>query len=407
VRIALIVAIVAALGVMTWRRCRVYQDTESLAKDTLRQDPNSPWAHSTLGVALFQQGNFEEALKEDREAARLAPDWPETQCNLGDALMELRQLPEAAACYEAALRLQPNAPMVRLNLGNVLLLQGRDGEAAEQYYQALEGAPDSARIHNNLATALLRSGRTEEALSHYETAADLEPRWPAPLIHLAWAQATDPEPRFRDAPSALRNAERACELAPDNAAALDVLAAAHAASGDFRARWTRPSGHARWPHPPDRTRWPSNQPPHRILPARHGLARHIAEMKRRKSFPIRRAPCAHAHFAATLASKFDSRLASHVRTPAACSGRPEVFFLSEVARTPQPGGACVRAADRSGDATAGAARHQSSAEFWVHHQSCSALDLLSREQRTSAFGARPHTHGFPATRQQKSAARCS
>jgi serine/threonine-protein kinase len=53
-------------------------------------------------------------------------------------------------------------------------------------------------------------------------------------VELAWLLATDPNPRLRDSNEAVRLAERASRPPhPQDAAVLDVLAAAYAAAGQF------------------------------------------------------------------------------------------------------------------------------------------------------------------------------
>lgn len=62
---------------------------------------------------------------------------------------------------------------------------------------------------------------------------DVAPNDVTTLNDLAWALATSPVASLRDPARALPLALRAVELAPDDAAVVDTVAAAHAANGDF------------------------------------------------------------------------------------------------------------------------------------------------------------------------------
>ena len=82
--------------------------------------------------------------------------------------------------------------------------------------------------------ALAGVGRYHEALEHLLEVTRNLPREPRPLKEAAWILATCPDPKLRSPQEAVALAQRANELNPNpDTATLDVLAAAHAAAGDF------------------------------------------------------------------------------------------------------------------------------------------------------------------------------
>ncbi len=94
----------------------------------------------------------------------------------------------------------------------------------------LEKEPQNARLHLNLA--MLQHQRRDFAASvgSYEKAIELEPGRAEALNNLAWLLATVPLKELRDAPRALRLAERAAAL-ERSAVFLDTLAEAYHANG--------------------------------------------------------------------------------------------------------------------------------------------------------------------------------
>src|SRR2546427_5352139 len=58
-------------------------------------DPGPADAHYTLGVTLWQQGNFNGATEELRAAIQAKPDYAEAYYTLGTVLKQKGELPEA------------------------------------------------------------------------------------------------------------------------------------------------------------------------------------------------------------------------------------------------------------------------------------------------------------------------
>ena len=93
------------------------------------------------------------------------------------------------------------------------------------------GANFIARAH--LGAALLSLGRPHEAAQQWRESARIEPAYPTVANNLAWLLATHRDPTVRSPDEAVRHAERAASLKPDDPAVLDTLAASYAAAGRF------------------------------------------------------------------------------------------------------------------------------------------------------------------------------
>jgi tetratricopeptide (TPR) repeat protein len=158
------------LGVLTWRQARIYQDLETLWRDTLAKNPNCWLAHNNLGGLLTDEGKLEEAIWHCQQALRLMPDYVEAHNNLGNALMKQDRLSEAIDQFEQALRLTPDFAEVHCNLAAALQRAGEVQQAIQHWEEALRINPDLAEAHYNLGVALVREGRLPEAMGHYEQA---------------------------------------------------------------------------------------------------------------------------------------------------------------------------------------------------------------------------------------------
>jgi tetratricopeptide (TPR) repeat protein len=114
----------------------------------------------------------------------------------------------------------------------MLHVAGRLDEAEAAYRRAAAIGPN-AEAHNNLGRILSGTGRDAEAVAEFRTALAQRPELPSALSGLAWVLATSGEEAVRNPGEALRLADRAVAAGGPDATALDALAAAHAASGNF------------------------------------------------------------------------------------------------------------------------------------------------------------------------------
>ncbi len=257
------------LGVSTWRQARIYQNVETLWRDTLAKNPNACLAQNGLGLVLAQTGQIEEAIARFEQALRISPDFAEAHINLGMALAQQGRLTEAMSHYKQALRIKPGSAMAyynlglalaqagrlteamshyeqalrikpddaaaHYNLGKALLRVGRVPEAIEHFEQALRIAPDYAEAHDNLGLALARTGKIKEAIVHLEQVLRLQPGYANVQNNLAWLLATHAPSEGGDPVRAVTLAERACARTGNRAFPyLDTLAAAYAAAGRFQ-----------------------------------------------------------------------------------------------------------------------------------------------------------------------------
>jgi protein O-mannosyl-transferase len=254
---AALAAICILFGVLTWRQCRMYRDSETLYRTTLIRNPDcfmarnnlgkllresgriqesigqylaalrlrpDAEAHYNLGVALASAGEPGDAVIEFKESLRLRPDYPEAHINLAVALARIGRLDEAIAQDEEALRLKPdssggrkpedevlrrNASEAHYNLGNIFLSQRRVPEAVEQFQSALQARPADAASHNGMGIALSRTGQPAEAISHFEQALQINPDYTEAHVNMAVALAG--EGRL---PEAIAHFEAALRLQP-------------------------------------------------------------------------------------------------------------------------------------------------------------------------------------------------
>ena len=201
----------ALCSITTWRDAHFYQDSQTIWRETLRQDPDSLVALDNLSRALIDSGQLNEALERSRQALAIRPTDAEAENNL--ALIFLRQgkfdealnhsrasiaiqprnaqaydilaqaclksgQPDMAiAAYRKTLEIDPSLAEAWCNLGFALLQQHRAAEASDAYQKALDLDPNYALAHNDLGNILLQQGRIDDALEHFLRAAQAQPNF--------------------------------------------------------------------------------------------------------------------------------------------------------------------------------------------------------------------------------------
>jgi len=234
----------------------------------LEYNPNFVDALTNQGLVELQRGNFERARQLLTRARRLNPDVAQPHHSLG-VLAERERRPDLAARnYYEALRVDPGFAPSRANLAHLLYDGGLYEDALVQFKRLVEVAPDVVEAHAGLAATLLHLERVAEAREVISNALSLAPGDPqlailsarlelregafdaaiarlTPLtqgrtevaVHaLAWLAAAQ---LAHDRPElAIRAAQHAIQLAPDDALASYALGISLKKLGDPGAqRW--------------------------------------------------------------------------------------------------------------------------------------------------------------------------
>jgi type II protein arginine methyltransferase len=137
--------------------------------------PDQPAALQLLGVAAFQSGRGDEAVRLMQHAVAVAPGYVEAHYNLANVFLFQGRLPEAEAGFRCVLALEARHTGAQLNLSGTLSRMGRLPEALAACRAALDLDPRNAMAHANYANLLRDTGNPGNAIEHYRTALALNP----------------------------------------------------------------------------------------------------------------------------------------------------------------------------------------------------------------------------------------
>ena len=168
--------LLATLGILTWRQARIYQNEETLWRDTLAKNPGAWLAHNNLGSILLNRGDVHQAMTAFERTLQLHPGYAEGHANLANALCDIGKIEEAIPHYQDALREMPEHPGFNNAYGAALMRLGRTEAAVEHFRAAFRAPPaEAAMAHNNLGSALVVLGQDDAAIQEFLEALRLDP----------------------------------------------------------------------------------------------------------------------------------------------------------------------------------------------------------------------------------------
>lgn len=139
-----------------------------------------------LGASYYQQGNFNVALEELRQALAIEPDYAAAHGMLGLVYMDLGERARAEESFQRALRLAPGDSELSNNYGWFLCQTGREKESIGHFMKA-QGNPlytTPARPLHNAGICSLRMGDVAAAESYFQRAFQVDPRNAVAMFNL-------------------------------------------------------------------------------------------------------------------------------------------------------------------------------------------------------------------------------
>jgi tetratricopeptide (TPR) repeat protein len=204
----------AALLRLTEKR---YAESRALAREALQNNPVDLRALEILARGHALQGQIPEAVKEVRTYVARAPKTPEAQHFLGNLMLAAGDRNSARGAFQAAGAAAPDFAPALLSLAQMEISEGRLEHASKTLQQvAAVDTTNTAKLW--LGHIEQRAGNAAAAMAHYRAVLAADARHVTALNNLAYLLAEAGRPQ-----EALKFAEKAKELAPDNAAVENTL----------------------------------------------------------------------------------------------------------------------------------------------------------------------------------------
>ena len=140
-----------------------------------------------LGASYYQQGNYQVALQELRQALTIDPNYAAAYGVIGLVYMDLGDRARAEDSFQRGLRLSPADADLANNYGWFLCQTGRYKESIEMVQRALRNPlyPTPAKPLHNAGICSLRMGDEKAAEDYFLRSFQIDPRNAVAMYNLA------------------------------------------------------------------------------------------------------------------------------------------------------------------------------------------------------------------------------
>ena len=216
-------AVLVLLAGVTRGQIGYWHDTETLFRRVVAVEPDNYLGHRKLGIALHEQGRYDEAIAEYEQCLCIRPDRHNDDAWSSLALSYYERgapgdVGRTLDALDAALRDNPRQRLAWSMFEELNVRSGDTEKVIGRLGEVLAEAPDFTAGHVALARLLTRTGRNEEAIECCRRALALEPD-EAEAYNL-WGLA---EANLGAYESAAGHFRRALELHPERQAYRDNL----------------------------------------------------------------------------------------------------------------------------------------------------------------------------------------
>jgi len=167
--------------IQTWKRCDVWQDSETFWNDTIQKYPHQIVdAYNNRGNYYYRSARrVEEALADYDEALALNPLAARTWMNKAMVLADQNRNDSALVSFDHVLELRPNNTEALNNRGVIEYRTGDLAKALADFSRAIDLNPEYRDAYLNRALSYFDSGEYEKSIADRRRAIELQPGNPA------------------------------------------------------------------------------------------------------------------------------------------------------------------------------------------------------------------------------------
>ena len=178
-----------------------------------------PIPHYDLGVLLFNNQQYDEAISNFQKALQANPNLIHAYNYLGNAFQEKKQFDKSISYYEQAIQINPADVTAYMNLGILFLNTNQHGEAREYFSTALQINPNLYQAYDYMGLSLIMENNFDKAMECYRSSLLINPNSAMTLVRLGYILA-----RQGNLNEAEKVYKHALEVDPNNIDAYEAVA---------------------------------------------------------------------------------------------------------------------------------------------------------------------------------------
>ncbi len=211
-----------------------HQQALSDFEAAVQNDMNCWRAWHNRGVSYADLGRRNEAIRDFHRVVKLNPEFLNAFFNRAELYYESGDFQEALRDYSHVVQKSPKDVEARNGRGHCLHQLGKYREAVVDFTLAAKFDPTGTEALVNRGDLYSQLGFYRYALRDFQRAIEIDSESARAHLGVAWLMATCPDPKFRDAKTAIEVAMEAVKLSdPSDHRCYDTLAAALANAGRF------------------------------------------------------------------------------------------------------------------------------------------------------------------------------
>jgi tetratricopeptide (TPR) repeat protein len=226
--ISIFASAVVVFSYMTYERCKVWKDSETLWTDQIDKYPQDSEGLANRGSYYADQGEMDRALIDFTESLKRRPV-ARVFVNRGNVYGTNGQHELALADYDQAVSMRPDYMDAYVNRAITYSMMQQYDKAFADYARAEELEPGNRAVYVNRGHARSGHGDYDAAISDYTTAIGLGANEPSAYLHRGLAYFNK-----QDYSSAMRDFTRLIDLLPDAADGWYNRSLCHNALGNYQ-----------------------------------------------------------------------------------------------------------------------------------------------------------------------------
>lgn len=151
------------VGYSSLQRNKVWHSPRDFWADIIKKAPLKARGYNNYGVALSEEGDYDQAIASYKKAIDLDPYYSDPHSNLAVAYSMLGNIDDAIISLQSAIRITPNYPEAYNNLGTLLLQKKEYAQAQQAFEVALSMRSYYGKAYFNLARLHLEQHDEETA----------------------------------------------------------------------------------------------------------------------------------------------------------------------------------------------------------------------------------------------------